>query len=177
VLPGGLPGAATAVLPGGLPGAATAVLPGGLPGAATAVLPGGAPGAATAVLPGGAPGAATAVPGGYPVSPANPILPGTPTTPANPRSSIISTGTVADNYYTYIFYSSGVTQINNSYLSPRTGILSGFLNSRTFSGLFTDGLHIGRHVIPYPPQYLYSIQGVALLSSPPSLLSSFPGEK
>jgi hypothetical protein len=71
--------------------------------------------------------------------------------------------------YNYTFFATGIVQINNAFLQPRRGILSGFLNDRTLCGLFQDGLHIGRHIIPYPPQYLFVITGIALPIAPAGL--------
>lgn len=63
-------------------------------------------------------------------------------------------------------------QVNNSYLSPKQGTLSGFLGDKTFTGLFADGLHIGKHVVEYPPGYTGALGGVKLPVSVPELLGA-----
>jgi hypothetical protein len=88
------------------------------------------------------------------------VLAALPTKPASP--SIILKGTVASKVYNYVFYSSGIVQINSSLLSPKKNVFTGFLNDGTFCGLFTDGLHIGRNLIPYPPQFAPLLAGLAL---------------
>jgi hypothetical protein len=92
-----------------------------------------------------------------------------------PSAKVIQTGVINDRVYYWTFYSSGVVQVNNAYLSPRLNAFTGFLEDRTYVGLFQDGLHIGRHIVPYPAPYLPLIKGFTLPAAPPTLLSN-PGD-
>ncbi|KAL5115583.1 hypothetical protein ACEQ8H_006559 [Pleosporales sp. CAS-2024a] len=79
------------------------------------------------------------------------------TTPASALpTGILGQGTVYDRSFTYIFYYSGIVQINTSYLQPKRGIFAGYLAGQVLAGTFLDGLHIGNHLIPYPPGFLAS---------------------
>ncbi|KAH4228391.1 hypothetical protein HBI05_204640 [Parastagonospora nodorum] len=98
--------------------------------------------------------------------------PATLTTPAAALpTGVLGSGTVSDKVYNYTFFASGIVQINNSFLQPKRGILSGFLPDRLLCGLFSDGLHIGRHIVPYPTAYVQVIIGINL-SPPPAGLGS-----
>jgi hypothetical protein len=92
-----------------------------------------------------------------------------------PAAKVIQTGVINDRVYYWTFYSSGVVQVNDAYLSPRLNAFTGFLEDRTYVGLFLDGLHIGRHIVPYPAPYLALIKGYTLPAAPPSLLTN-PGD-
>jgi hypothetical protein len=91
------------------------------------------------------------------------------TNPRIPR--VIQSGTVVDKSYDWTFYNNGAVQVDRNFLFPRQGVLSGLLPDRTFSGLFADGLHIGDHVVPFPPAFLPLLTGLNLPLAPPSLLS------
>jgi hypothetical protein len=92
------------------------------------------------------------------------------TTPAAALpTGVLGAGTVSDRVYNYTFFASGIVQVNNSFLQPRRGILSGFLPDRTLAGLFLDGLHVGQHIIPYPVAYLTIIAGISLPVAPAGL--------
>jgi hypothetical protein len=88
---------------------------------------------------------------------------------------VILSGVINDRVYNWTFFSSGVVQVNNAYLSPRLNAFSGFLTDRTYVGLFQDGLHIGKYTVPYPAQYLPLLAGYNLPPAPPTLLSN-PGD-
>jgi hypothetical protein len=81
-----------------------------------------------------------------------------------------------DHVYNYTFFSSGIVQINNSFLQPARQILAGFLSDRTLAGLFADGLHIGQHIIPYPVAYIRVIASlsITLADAPPGLAGLAP---
>jgi hypothetical protein len=87
---------------------------------------------------------------------------------------IIQSGTVVDKAFNWSFYNNGAVQIENNFLFPRQGVISGLLPDRTFAGLFVDGLHIGAHIVPYPAGYLPLLTGVKLPLAPPSLLDAAP---
>ena len=91
------------------------------------------------------------------------------TNPRIPR--VIQSGTVVDKSYDWTFYNNGAVQVDRNFLFPRQGVLSGLLPDRTFSGLFADGLHIGDHIVPFPPAFLPLLAGLNLPLLPPSLLS------
>ncbi|KAH7409768.1 hypothetical protein DE146DRAFT_642917, partial [Phaeosphaeria sp. MPI-PUGE-AT-0046c] len=85
-----------------------------------------------------------------PIFPINSIFSPSPV----PRPGIIEQGTVFDKTYMWTFFRTGIVRIDESYLVPMTGRFVGYLPDDTLAGLFVDGLHIGEHVVPYPPEYL-----------------------
>jgi hypothetical protein len=94
-----------------------------------------------------------------------PTLISTSPRPAATTPGVLASGTLNECVYNYTFYTSGIIQINNSFLSPKAGALSGYLpDDRTFVGAFTDGLHIGQSLVPYPVNYVTALIGVTLLN-------------
>lgn len=96
------------------------------------------------------------------------ISPSLATLSSNPYTSlavstepaIIESGTVVDKVYTWILYSTGTAQIDNTFLSPVTGPLQAFLPDGTRVGMDSAGLYIGWvHRVPYPPEFSSIIQG------------------
>lgn len=65
----------------------------------------------------------------------------------------MDSGTVTENAHTWSFFSSGRVQVDDSFVSSLTRELLVFLPDGIMVGLFNDGLHIGEHVVPYPPEF------------------------
>jgi hypothetical protein len=89
-----------------------------------------------------------------------------------PRPGVVESGVVLEGSYSYVFYATGVVKVAGSYLIPKAGQFIGFLSDDTLVGLFSDGLHIGEHLIPFPDAYLKLLVKYRLQVAPLELLDS-----
>lgn len=93
------------------------------------------------------------------------LLPALPSLPssANDLQSPITSGTVYQHTFTYIFYASTVVGVDGHILDPRSGFLSGLLPGGQVAALLCDGLHLGAAmVVPYPPAWAAAVEQLGI---------------
>ena len=92
-----------------------------------------------------------------PVATPNPATPQV-SPPAPADAIIVASGTVLDNVHTWTFYTNSVVQVDQTFLSPFSGVLWSVLPSGIAVILYTDGLHVGSNIVPYPAAFLFLVK-------------------
>lgn len=72
---------------------------------------------------------------------------------SDPAPEVVDTGNVLDGTHDWAFYEDGLVTVDGVELNPAEGAYARWLPDDVYTGTFSDGLMIGKHLIPYPEEY------------------------